>query len=112
MGAVAWAWQDGALVLEGDLCARDVEAVVEGVAEAWGLRGPRRLLDLTDLDVEDGVSNARLVDLVRVLRDAAGSLLIEGSPQMLAHVLYKVGELEDGRIGLLHPRSDEGGPVD
>jgi hypothetical protein len=31
---------------------------------------------------------------------------------MLAHVLYKVGDLEDLRLELVHPRVEEGGPVD
>lgn len=109
---VQWSWQDDALVVEGDLDAGAVDAVVAGVARAWGRRGERGVLDLLDLDVDDGVANARMVDLVRALRDAAGSIVVEGAPQMLAHVLYKVGDLEDGRIRLVEPRSDEGGPVD
>ena len=109
--SVEWAWREDALVLEGDLDADCADAVVDGVAQAWVLRGPRRLLDLTDLDVEDGPANARLVDLVRTLRDAAGHIVLLGAPQMLAHVLYKVGDLEQGRIRLVAPRSDEGGPV-
>ena len=86
-----WAWREDALVLEGDLDADCADAVVDGVAEAWVLRG--------------------LVDLVRTLRDAAGHIVLLGAPQMLAHVLYKVGDLEQGRIRLVAPRSDEGGPV-
>jgi anti-anti-sigma regulatory factor len=109
---VQWSWQAGALVVEGDLDGGAADAVVDGVTRAWARRGDRDVLDLTDLDVDDGVANARMVDLVRALRDAAGGIVVEGAPQMLAHVLYKVGDLEDGRIRLLHPRSDEGGPVD
>lgn len=109
---VQWSWQDGALVVEGDLDGGAAEAVVAGVSAAWTDRGDRAVLDLMDLDVDDGVANARMVDLVRALRDAAGGIVLEGAPQMLAHVLYKVGDLEDGRIRLVAPRSDEGGPVD
>lgn len=109
---VLWTWQGDALVLEGALDTSAARAVLPEVQAAWSDRGARRTLDLTDLDLEDGVANALLVDLVRSLRDAAGGLRLEGAPQMLAHVLYKVGDLEDLRLELVHPRVEEGGPVD
>lgn len=109
---VLWSWQRDALVVEGALDTRAARACLPAVRAEWSGRGARRTLDLTDLDLEDGVANALLVDLVRALRDEAGGLRLEGAPQMLAHVLYKVGDLEDGRIVLLHPRVEEGGPVD
>ena len=45
---------------------------------------------------------------VRALRDHFGSVTLVEAPQMLAHSLYKVGDLADGRIVLVMPRSDEG----
>lgn len=109
---VTWSWDGDTLVVEGALDTAAARERLPGVRAAWAACGHAAALDLTDLDLEDGVANALLVDLVRALRDAGGRLRLEGAPQMLAHVLYKVGDLEDGRIVLLHPRVEEGGPVD
>ena len=65
-------------------------------------------LDLEGLELDDGVAAAQWHDLVRRLRDRHGSITLFRAPQMLAHTLYKVGDLLDGRIVLVEPRSDEG----
>jgi len=66
------------------------------------------VLDLEGLDLDDGVAAALWHDLVRRVRDHHGQITIAHAPQMLAHSLYKVGDLLDGRVVLLFPRSDEG----
>lgn len=71
------------------------------------LSHPRPLV-LGDLDVDDGVSTAAWVDVVRHLRDRWGGVTLVEAPQMLAHTLYKVGDLRDGRLELVRPREDEG----
>lgn len=71
----------------------------------------RHALDLGDLEfdagAEGGVDVARWVDRVRALVREHGRLSIRRCPQMLAHTLYKVGMLRDGRIELIDVREEE-----
>ena len=64
-------------------------------------------LDLLDLDLDDGVAVVEMVNAVRALRDRWGHAELRHAPQMLAHTLYKVGDLRS-RITLVAPREDEG----
>lgn len=66
------------------------------------------ILDLEDLDLEDGVAVAHLVTGLRALRARCDRLVLVGAPQMLAHTLYKVGALSDPGLSLVDPRQDEG----
>jgi len=85
--------------------ARQVQ-VVEAVVLQVDFGGC--VLDLEGLDLDDGLAAAAWHDLVRRVRDTHGRVTVAHAPQMLAHTLYKVGDLQDGRIRLLTPRSDEG----
>ena len=69
--------------------------------------GARPQLDLADLDVDDGVAVTFVVDAIRALR-ARGPVTVRAAPQMVAHTLYKVGDLRSGGIVLVAPREDEG----
>lgn len=66
------------------------------------------VLDLADLDLEDGVAVAHLVTGLRALRARCDRLVLVDAPQMLAHTLYKVGALSDPGLALVTPRQDEG----
>ena len=96
------------LRLEGDLSAEE--------AAHLAAQGPHMplppaghlCLRLADLDTEDGVAVAELINLVRALAARVERLTLDSAPQMLAHTLYKVGMLEDGRIRLVAPRTEEG----
>ena len=116
--SAAWALEDGALVGVGALVAGEL-AAGGGLAPAdrrgWlaAAKGAWLDLDLALLDVDDGVAMAELTGWLRGLRDAAAAegargLRLREAPQMLAHTLYKVGDLRDGRMILVDPRSDEG----
>lgn len=65
------------------------------------------VLDLTELDIEDGVAATSAVNAVRVLCSRIALLRIVGAPQALAHTLYRTGMLEQGRIELKGMREDE-----
>lgn len=114
----AWAPIDGGLALSGTLPAG---ALVQGAPgdlaiTALSLRAPLGgwvTVEMSLLDVEDGVSMAELTSALRRLRDAVraaggGGLRLVEAPQHLAHTLYKVGDLRDGSLLLVDPRSDEG----
>lgn len=101
---------DGALVLRGDLVGAALPALAAAV---WALDAARpvgfcRLLDCQDLELEDGVAMARMVDLIRALGARWGEITVDRAPQMLAHSLYKPGLLQSGQIRLRAPREDEG----
>lgn len=61
-------------------------------------------LNLLDLDLEDGVAVVETVNAVRALLSQHNALTLRHAPQMLAHTLYKIGLLEDGRLLLIAPR--------
>jgi hypothetical protein len=65
------------------------------------------VLDLGELEVDDGPELARLVTRLRALVDEHGALALHGCPQLLAHTLYKVGMLRSGRIRLISVRDEE-----
>lgn len=65
-------------------------------------------LNLHDLDIEDGMALATLVNAIRRLRARAMRLVLIGAPQMLGHNLYRVGLLgADRTIELVEMRQDE-----
>lgn len=66
-------------------------------------------IDLGELefDAHDGVEVARWVDRIREHLRTQGRVRVRRCPQMLAHTLYKVGLLRDGRIELIDTREEE-----
>ena len=79
--------------------ARDVKTLNAG--------GDTILLDFEDLELDDGVSIAQMVNALRELgRDAR--VVVRRAPQLLAHTLYKAGMLRDERLTLEDPRQEEG----
>lgn len=69
--------------------------------------GPVTQLWLDELDIADGVAATQAVNAVRHLLSIQPSLSIHGAPQVLAHNLYRTGELVEGRITLEAMREDE-----
>ena len=64
-------------------------------------------LDLGELDIDDGPSLARLVTRIRELMREHGKVRIFDCPQLLAHTLYKAGELRHGGLELVSVREEE-----
>ncbi len=62
------------------------------------------LVDMQDLEIEDGVSMAQIISTLR----SNLPLTIRHAPQMLAHTIYKIGMLDTGDFTLITPREDEG----
>jgi len=69
--------------------------------------GPVSQLWLDEFDIVDGVAATQAVNAVRYLLTGQASLCIHGSPQVLAHNLYRTGLLGGGRIHLQAMREDE-----
>lgn len=91
------------LVLSGDLSrdnSRDLLEWMEGLS-------PISRMDLSELDIEDGVAATHAVNAVRMLCAQVSVLYLKGAPQVLAHNLYRTGLLAEGGIELVDMRQDE-----
>ena len=91
----------GRVRLEGEIDRTGVEAFA-----AWAARAEGPLLvDLGDAEVEDGAACGELVRALRQLAERGVRVKLLHAPQVLAHVIYRVGML--GSIELIEPLSDE-----
>lgn len=101
-------WQGDTLSLSGELFGPDAEALVSVFRQAPLPPGGRLRIMMVDLDLEDGVSVAEMVNALRALLARGCALELHEAPQMLAHTLYKVNMLASQPITLVAPREDEG----
>lgn len=96
---------DTALIISGDLDASGITQFEAEIAALPLLPDPLRL-DLSGFDISDGLAAVAAVDAMRRL--ARGRrLVLQGAPQLLAHNLYRVGDLEGGSVVLEATRQDE-----
>jgi len=101
-------WQQGTLCISGDLGGDRAAALVEQLRVLPLPDTPDLVLDLGELDFDDGVAVAESVNALRVLLGRGRRLTLVEAPQMLAHTLYKVSMLATAPITLVDPREDEG----
>jgi len=95
------------LGVEGSLAGEQAAALERALLAAEAhLEAGELVLDLGDLELDDGVATALAVRAIRALLARRPLRLVE-APQMLAHTLYKVGGLEDGRLVVESVRADE-----
>lgn len=74
--------------------------------EHYVLPAPARLVvQMRETTSIDSAAVATLVDLLRASRRGGAAVVLESPPQMLAHTLYKVGDLAG--IELIDPRQEE-----
>lgn len=97
-----------ALIIEGELCEANAEKL-QNLLEAFASQTRGAVsLDLSGLDIDDGIGLAAAINALRRLRSRSSKLMLLGAPQMLCHNLYRVGLLEgDDRIELIDMRQDE-----
>ncbi len=95
----------GGLVITGELTREECARFVAEVAAVSPLPDPL-WLDLRSFDIADGMAAVAALNAVRHL--ARGRrLILHGAPQILAHNLYRVGDLEGGSLVLEATREDE-----
>lgn len=96
------------VTIEGDLNSKNA-AEFESQMRAINSDSTRTLtMDLSALDIEDGVGIATAVNSLRELVSHAGHLVLVSAPQMLCHNLYRVGLLDGpAAIKLIDMREDE-----
>ena len=99
---------DGEVFAEGEVTAAVAPAFCAAlVAAARAAPAGPLMVDMGALELEDGVTVARVVTALRAAREGRPSLTLREAPQMLAHTLYKVGML-GGDLRLEAPRSEQG----
>jgi anti-anti-sigma regulatory factor len=96
------------VIIEGDLSS-DNAAQFEQQLRALNARSNRAMvLDLSGLDIDDGVALATIINSLRELGNRSAKIILRGAPQMLGHNLYRVGLLEGaGAVELIDMRLDE-----
>lgn len=100
---------DTRLSIEGELAESNAPEFELRLQEfAVKAAGGDLTLDLSRLDIEDGVALVTALNALRLLRARSSTLILSGAPQMLGHNLYRAGML-DGKaaIELVDMRLDE-----
>lgn len=64
-------------------------------------------LELAGLEIPDSAGIAAAIEALRLLLQRTPSLTVVHSPHLLAHTLYRLGLLEEGRLALVEPRQEE-----
>jgi ABC-type transporter Mla MlaB component len=97
--------EEATLSLHGELDVAGIPAFAAEIAALQPMSGPL-LLELADFDIADGMAAVAAVNAVRHL--ARGRhLVLRAAPQLLAHNLYRVGDLEGSSLVLEATREEE-----
>ena len=99
---------DDPVIIEGDL-TRHNAAEFERRMRALNADPSRAVtLDLSGLDIDDGVALATAINSLRQLLNRSAKIILTGAPQMLCHNLYRLGLLDaGGAVELVDMRLDE-----
>jgi anti-anti-sigma regulatory factor len=96
--------------IEGELSAAALDDFNAGLVPIAVDPRQKVHLDLSRLDIDDGIGVAAAVQACRRLHLTSAGLVIIGSPQILAHNLYRVGLLGgESPVTLIEMRQDEAG---
>ena len=97
----------GVLMLSGELRGNDAEKLEQWYHLLEVHETPQQL-ELSELDIADGVAATHMLNIVRLTLNRCGTATLIGSPQSLAHNLYSAGLLFPGcAINLIDMREDE-----
>lgn len=96
---------DATLVISGELDESGIPEFAAEIAALPLLPDPLRL-ELNGFDIAGGMAAVAAVNAVRLLAHGR-HLVLHGAPQLLAHNLYRVGELKGGNLVLEAMREDE-----
>ena len=99
---------EGVTLVAGDLTEENASSFLSQVRSL--VLGPDGsvILDLRELDIEDGVALAACINSLRELRTRVNKLVLRGASQMLGHNLYRTGMLDGpSAIELVDMRLDE-----
>jgi len=91
------------LALRGELTCHNGPALLSWLQTA----PPITVLQLEEVDLEDGVAATYAFNAIRLLHRRVATLRIIAAPQALAHTLYRTGLLGETGIELVAMREDE-----
>jgi hypothetical protein len=97
--AIEGGWQLAGLYQRGD------EATLADLLPHW--QQGELILELGDLELEDGAMTADLISWLRQLLQAGLALRLIQPPQVLAHTLYRIDMLNHPHLLLVDPREEE-----
>lgn len=96
------------IIIEGDLNHHNAAEFERRMHALEAAPGRAMILDLSGLDIDDGVAIVTAINSLRELRNRSARIILKGAPQMLCHNLYRVGLLgEGGAVELIDMRLDE-----
>lgn len=100
--------QHNILAISGDLNRSNAGDFEASIAIQPFVEG-HAILELIDLEIDDGVAATAAVNGVRQILETVIQVTIVGAPQVLAHTLYRVGMLEGegARVLLKDTREEE-----
>lgn len=98
---------DGTLSLCGELDSADVPHLEKDLARIIPISEGGLQLDLLQLELMDSGAVLEMHELLRRLAHPFRPLAILHAPQILAHSLYRVGDLERPDLYLVEPREEE-----
>ncbi|MCK6550324.1 STAS domain-containing protein [Myxococcota bacterium] len=98
---------DTLLTLTGQV-ERDIAALFLEQLAAMEREDAPVVLDLEEAEVDDASIATMLVDHIRQTAARVGTVRIIRPPQVIAHVLYRIGALQGSTIQLVEPREELG----
>ena len=99
---------EGVTFVAGDLREKNASSFLSQVRSLVLGSDGSVILDLRELDIEDGVALAACINSLRELRARVHKLVLRCAPQMLGHNLYRTGMLDGpNAIELVDMRLDE-----
>jgi anti-anti-sigma factor len=99
---------DEPVIIEGDLNHHNAADFERRVRALSADSSSTIILDLSGLDIDDGVALATAINSLRELRNRSAKIILTGAPQMLGHNLYRLGLLDEGgAVKLVDMRLDE-----
>jgi anti-anti-sigma regulatory factor len=99
--------QGECLVLTGELTASEAEQLEQWFHRLTVVDTPH-CLQLGELDIMDGIAATHMVNIVRLILQRCGKVLLGEPPQLLPHNLYRAGLFYEGcDITLEGMREDE-----
>jgi anti-anti-sigma regulatory factor len=96
------------VIIEGDLSVDNAAEFERRMLALKTESGRAIRLNLSGLDIDDGVALATAINALRELRNRSAKIILTGAPQILGHNLYRVGLLAGSRaVELIDMRIDE-----
>ncbi|MDH5547599.1 MAG: hypothetical protein OEZ43_18630 [Gammaproteobacteria bacterium] len=99
--------KEGIIVLKGEIKRDNILDLVETLADNPIPYNSELLIDVSQLDIESGITLLTLVNTLRALSRRVSALTVSGAPKQLYNSLYSTGLLGGPSAIRLENRRDE-----